>query len=127
MTTTTMTTTTMTTTTMTTTTTAATTTTTTTINKHRWHLGHCNEAYLPTRRGFDTQFGFHNSHVTSLYHLHTTPPFAYDFFRDDRPLFGRYYGFTNQGRENTRSSSACAPAPTRQPPHAKVVILVKLR
>jgi hypothetical protein len=25
----------------------------------RWHLGFCNEAYLPTRRGFDTFYGFY--------------------------------------------------------------------
>ena len=36
---------------------------------HRWHLGFCNDAYLPTSRGFDTFNGFlggsqdHYSHV----------------------------------------------------------------
>ena len=24
----------------------------------KWHLGHCNNAYLPINRGFDTHFGF---------------------------------------------------------------------
>ena len=24
----------------------------------KWHLGHCNEAYLPLSRGFDTHFGY---------------------------------------------------------------------
>ena len=24
----------------------------------KWHLGHCNEAYLPISRGFDTHFGY---------------------------------------------------------------------
>ena len=24
----------------------------------KWHLGYCNEAYLPLQRGFDTHFGF---------------------------------------------------------------------
>ena len=24
----------------------------------KWHLGHCNEAYLPMSRGFDTHFGY---------------------------------------------------------------------
>ena len=24
----------------------------------KWHLGHCNKAYLPLRRGFDTHYGY---------------------------------------------------------------------
>ena len=24
----------------------------------KWHLGHCNAAYLPLNRGFDTHYGF---------------------------------------------------------------------
>ena len=24
----------------------------------KWHLGHCNEAYLPLQRGFDTHLGY---------------------------------------------------------------------
>ena len=24
----------------------------------KWHLGYCNDAYLPLQRGFDTHFGF---------------------------------------------------------------------
>ncbi len=38
----------------------------------RWHLGYCNEKYLPTSRGFDTFYGFYNGgegyydHLTTL-------------------------------------------------------------
>ncbi|XP_023342636.1 arylsulfatase B [Eurytemora carolleeae] len=32
----------------------------------KWHLGYCNEAYLPNQRGFDTFFGQY-SHVTNYY------------------------------------------------------------
>jgi len=32
----------------------------------KWHLGYCNEAYLPNNRGFDSFFGQYN-HVTNYY------------------------------------------------------------
>ncbi len=49
----------------------------------RWHLGHCNAAYLPTSRGFDTQFGFYNSHIANYYKIYDKPPYAYDFFKNE--------------------------------------------
>ena len=50
----------------------------------RWHLGHCNEAYRPTKRGFDTQFGIWLSHSDPYEksYLHEFPH-VYDFFEDD--------------------------------------------
>ena len=32
------------------------------VTTFRWHLGHCNEAYLPTRRGFNSHFGLRLGH-----------------------------------------------------------------
>ncbi len=64
---------------------------------YRWHLGHCNRAYLPTSRGFDTQFGFYNSHISNMYKTYSSYPFPYDFHKNDQPLFDRKYGFQNQG------------------------------
>jgi len=34
----------------------------------KWHLGFCNEACLPTSRGFDTFYGFYNGYVDHYYH-----------------------------------------------------------
>ncbi len=51
---------------------------------NRWHLGHCNAAYLPTSRGFDTQFGFYNSHIANYYKIYDKPPYAWDFFKNDQ-------------------------------------------
>ncbi len=49
----------------------------------RWHLGHCNPAYLPTNRGFDTQFGIQNSGGYNTAHIDYVPPHPYDFFEND--------------------------------------------
>ena len=49
----------------------------------KWHLGYCHEDYLPTRRGFDTFYGFYCG--SGDHHLHTKSPIigdktpAYDF------------------------------------------------
>ena len=42
----------------------------------RWHLGFCSEEYLPTRRGFDTFYGFWTG---SEHYYHHTNLGAYDF------------------------------------------------
>ncbi len=52
----------------------------------RWHLGHCNKAYLPTNRGFDTQYGIYLSGGDYYQKRYTNPDFPYDFFEDDEFL-----------------------------------------
>ncbi|MBW3634972.1 MAG: arylsulfatase [Armatimonadetes bacterium] len=52
----------------------------------KWHLGHANPAYLPTRRGFDHQYG---SYVSSDHYAHTptTKDFQpLDWHRNDKAL-----------------------------------------
>ena len=34
----------------------------------KWHLGFCNEACLPTSRGFDSFYGFYNGYVDHYTH-----------------------------------------------------------
>ena len=50
----------------------------------RWHLGFCNESYLPTQRGFDTFYGYYTGGVHHYLHMRTatqggTYPPGYDF------------------------------------------------
>ena len=35
----------------------------------RWHLGFCNDDYLPTKRGFDTFYGFYCGSEDYYYHF----------------------------------------------------------
>ena len=41
------------------------------LNFTRWHLGYCNKDFLPTRRGFDSFYGFYNG--ASSYSSHEAP------------------------------------------------------
>ncbi len=52
----------------------------------RWHLGNCNEAYLPTSRGFDSQYGFYSSFINNFDHIINANPNLYDFQQNDQPL-----------------------------------------
>ena len=55
----------------------------------RWHLGYCNETYLPTRRGFESHNGFWGG--SEDYYAHTRGPTVgggkpgYDFRSNDDP------------------------------------------
>jgi arylsulfatase A-like enzyme len=47
----------------------------------KWHLGHFQPAYLPTRRGFDHQYGHYNGAIDYFDH---TRDGGFDWHRDDR-------------------------------------------
>ena len=47
----------------------------------KWHLGHFDPAYLPTRRGFDHQYGHYNGNID--YYTHERDG-GFDWHRDDR-------------------------------------------
>jgi arylsulfatase A-like enzyme len=47
----------------------------------KWHLGHFDPAYLPTRRGFDRQYGHYNGQID--YNDHTRDG-GFDWHRDDK-------------------------------------------
>jgi arylsulfatase A-like enzyme len=47
----------------------------------KWHLGHCQPAYLPTRRGFDHQYGHYNGALDYFEH---TRDGGFDWHRNDR-------------------------------------------
>jgi len=54
----------------------------------KWHLGICNEAYLPFNRGFDTFYGMYNGGEDHYTHLRYDPvdifhP-GYDFYEQDK-------------------------------------------
>jgi arylsulfatase A-like enzyme len=47
----------------------------------KWHLGHFEPAYLPTRRGFDRQYGHYNGAIDYFTHVRDG---GFDWHRDDR-------------------------------------------
>ncbi len=48
---------------------------------NRWHLGYCNDSYLPTSRGFESFYGFFMGGED--YYTHSWPGAGvYDFFDD---------------------------------------------
>src|SRR6476661_2854607 len=55
----------------------------------KWHLGHFQPAYLPTRRGFDHQYGHYNGALDYFTHIRDG---GLDWHRDDRAL--REEGYT---------------------------------
>ena len=55
----------------------------------KWHLGHFDPAYLPTRRGFDHQYGHYNGALDYFTHIRDG---GFDWHRDDQ--VSREEGYT---------------------------------
>ncbi|MBP85583.1 MAG: arylsulfatase [Planctomycetaceae bacterium] len=54
----------------------------------KWHLGHVSPDYLPTRRGFDHQYGHYNGALDYFTHIRDG---GHDWHRDDRPNYDEGY------------------------------------
>lgn len=54
----------------------------------KWHLGHCQRDYLPTRRGFDHQYGLYNGMIDYFKHDRDG---GHDWHRDDRACYDQGY------------------------------------
>jgi arylsulfatase A-like enzyme len=65
----------------------------------KWHLGHYQRAYLPTRRGFDHQYGLYNGALDYFTHLRDG---GLDWHRDDRASHDEGYSTHLLAREATR-------------------------
>lgn len=49
----------------------------------KWHLGRVQPEYLPTKRGFDHQYGFFVGQIDYFTHIRLDEP---DWWRDDKPI-----------------------------------------
>jgi arylsulfatase A-like enzyme len=65
----------------------------------KWHLGHFQPDYLPTRRGFDTQYGHYNGAINYLTHDRDG---GHDWHRDDQECRDKGYATTLLGNEAVR-------------------------
>ena len=65
----------------------------------KWHLGHFAPEYLPTRRGFDHQYGHYNGALDYFQH---TRDGGFDWHRDDKVNRDEGYTTTLLGREAAR-------------------------
>ena len=65
----------------------------------KWHLGHYDPAYLPTRRGFDHQYGHYNGNID--YYTHERDG-GFDWHRDDRVNHDEGYSTHLIAREAVR-------------------------
>lgn len=73
----------------------------------KWHLGHNDPAYLPTRRGFDHQYGHYNGALD--YNTHTRDG-GFDWHRDDRVCRDEGYATHLLAREAARLIAEHDPA-----------------
>lgn len=65
----------------------------------KWHLGHFQPDYLPTRRGFDTQYGHYNGAINYITHDRDG---GHDWHRNDRECRDEGYATTLLGDEAVR-------------------------
>jgi arylsulfatase A-like enzyme len=65
----------------------------------KWHLGHFEPAYLPTRRGFDHQYGHYNGAID--YYTHHRDG-GLDWHRNDKALIEEGYTTNLVGQEAVR-------------------------
>ncbi|MES2694205.1 MAG: arylsulfatase [Verrucomicrobiota bacterium] len=65
----------------------------------KWHLGHFEPAYLPTRRGFDHQYGHYNGALDYFKHERDG---GFDWHRDDKVAREEGYATHLIAREATR-------------------------
>ncbi len=65
----------------------------------KWHLGHFEPAYLPTRRGFDHQYGHYNGALDYFTHIRDG---GFDWHRDDKVSRDEGYTTFLNAREAAR-------------------------
>ena len=65
----------------------------------KWHLGHFRPEYLPTRRGFDHQYGHYNGALDYFTHVRDD---GFDWHRDDREVRDEGYSTHLLAREAVR-------------------------
>jgi arylsulfatase A-like enzyme len=65
----------------------------------KWHLGHVQHEYLPTRRGFDHQYGHYNGALDYFTHVRDG---GFDWHRDDRENRDEGYSTHLLAREAVR-------------------------
>jgi len=73
----------------------------------KWHLGHNQAGYLPTRRGFDHAYGFYNGAIDYFTHMRDE---GLDWHRNDSPLEEDGYATTLIAREAIRVIESHDPA-----------------
>jgi arylsulfatase A-like enzyme len=65
----------------------------------KWHLGHFKPEYLPTRRGFDHQYGHYNGALDYFTHIRDG---GFDWHKDDKVNHDEGYSTALVGREAAR-------------------------
>lgn len=65
----------------------------------KWHLGHFHPDYLPTRRGFDHQYGLYNGMIDYFTHLRDG---GHDWHRNDQACYDEGYSTQLIGDEAVR-------------------------
>src|SRR5437660_200609 len=65
----------------------------------KWHLGHFRPEYLPTRRGFDHQYGHYNGALDYFTHMRDN---GFDWHRDDKECRDEGYSTHLNAKEAAR-------------------------